>query len=341
MRKHKWNEDTRVKIPATLHFLKLGYEYQSLNDADIDFNTKIFINRFKPAIEKINGRDYSSLEIENILQEIHELIRNNDLGRAFYRRLTDTTAETRLVDFDRPENNDFAIADELPFTVKRDSEEGSFRPDINILVNGIPLAFLEVKKPNNDQGIQAEFSRMINKRLVTPGYQKYFNLIQIVSFSNNMEYEDNDSVSAELIRAGSFYTAPNGRKTSFSFFREDIKNYHRDYLYRNIDDETARNIIGDLGYNPSEYDTPEFKENSSVMTPCNRFVTSLFDRERFLYILHYGILYIKSQPMQKHIMRYPQFFATRAIIKRLASGGKRGIIWHTQGSRQNRTFSLC
>ena len=45
------------------------------------------------------------------------------------------------------------------------------------------LAFLEVKKPNNDQGIQAEFNRMINKRLATPGYQKYFNMIQVVSFS--------------------------------------------------------------------------------------------------------------------------------------------------------------
>ena len=50
-----FNEDTRVKIPATLQFLRLGYQYQSMNDSDIDFNTKIFINRFKPALEKING----------------------------------------------------------------------------------------------------------------------------------------------------------------------------------------------------------------------------------------------------------------------------------------------
>ena len=35
---------------------------------------------------------------------------------------------------------------------------------------------------------------------------------------------------------------------------------------------------------------------------------------------------------QKHIMRYPQFFATRAIIKRLGEKDKNGIIWHTQGS---------
>lgn len=35
-----FNEDTRVKIPATIQFLKIGYDYQSLKDADIDFQTK-------------------------------------------------------------------------------------------------------------------------------------------------------------------------------------------------------------------------------------------------------------------------------------------------------------
>ena len=64
-----FNEDTRVKIPATLQFLRLGYQYQSMNDSDIDFNTKIFINRFKPALEKINGRSFSNGEVWNVLDE--------------------------------------------------------------------------------------------------------------------------------------------------------------------------------------------------------------------------------------------------------------------------------
>ena len=29
-----WNEDMRVKFPATVQFMRLGYEYQSLKDAD-------------------------------------------------------------------------------------------------------------------------------------------------------------------------------------------------------------------------------------------------------------------------------------------------------------------
>src|SRR5437588_6379525 len=31
-------------------------------------------------------------------------------------------------------------------------------------------------------------------------------------------------------------------------------------------------------------------------------------------------------------MRYPQYFATRAIERTIDSGVKKGIIWHTQGS---------
>ena len=88
----------------------------------------------------------------------------------------------------------------------------------------------------------------------------------------------------------------------------------------------------DCGYNPDETDTPEFAENLKAGTPCNSFVTSVFDKERFLYFLQYGIMFISSQIPEKHIMRYPQFFATRKIIERLETGGKGGIIWHTQGS---------
>ena len=159
-----FNEDTRVKIPATIQFLRLGYNYQSLKDADVDFNTKIFINRFKPALEKINNREFTFDEIKSILTDINNVIRNNDLGKEFYYWLINPTEKVKLIDFDNIENNDFAVVDELPFNVQESSQEGSFRPDINILINGMPLAFLEVKKPNNEGGIQKEFDRMIKKK---------------------------------------------------------------------------------------------------------------------------------------------------------------------------------
>lgn len=342
-----FNEDTRVKFPATAHFLRLGYEYQSLKNAQVDFETKIFINRFKPALEKINNREISDEEIYTLIGELNLLLKNNDLGKEFYNRIISTEYNLKIIDFENINNNDFAVVDELPFSIKEGTEEGSFRPDINILINGMPLAFLEVKHPNNSGGIQVEFERMINKRLVNDDYKKYFNLIQIVSFSNNMEYEEADDDVAEDVKAGSFYTTPNGFNTSFSFFREDIQGYHAKYKLKDVSIDEVKEIVKDGGYNPAETDTAEFATNMLDTSPCNRFITSFYDKERFMYMLHYGIMFLteikkihndttnKDEEIpikQKHIMRYPQFFATRAIIKRLGEKDKNGIIWHTQGS---------
>jgi len=342
-----FNEDTRVKFPATIQFLRLGYEYQSLKGSRVDFETKIFIDRFKTSLERINKRKIANDELFTLLAEINTLIKNNDLGKEFYKRLISSEHPLKLIELDDYKKNDFAIVDELPFSIKEGTEEGSFRPDINILVNGIPLAILEVKHPNNSGGIQVEFERMINKRLKNDEYKKYFNLIQIISFSNNMEYEDADDDIADQVKAGSFYTTPNGQSTTFSFFREDIKEYHSNYKLKDIDEENIRYIVKDGGYNPDETDAPEFITNLSDSTPCNRFITSFYDKKRFLYMLRYGIMFLteikkvhnvstntdEEIPIkQKHIMRYPQFFATREIIKRFSKKDKNGIIWHTQGS---------
>jgi type I restriction enzyme R subunit len=327
--------------------MRLGYEYQSLKDARIDFGTKIFIDRFKKALEKINGRIISNEEISALLSEINTIIQNNDLGREFYKRLLSSEHPIRLLDLNNYKNNDFAVVNELPYIITKGTEEGSFRPDINILINGMPLAFFEVKHPDNSGGIQVEFERMINKRLKNDDYKKHFNFIQIVAFSNNMEYENSDDDIAEEVKAGSFYTTPNGQNTSFSFFREDIKNYYDNYKLKQIDEDTIKYVVRDGGYDPNETDTPEFKTNTSNLTPCNKFITSFFDKERLIYMLRYGIMFLteikkiyntstnKDEEIpikQKHIMRYPQFFAARAIIDRFKEKNKNGIIWHTQGS---------
>lgn len=322
-----FNEDTRVKIPAAIQFLRLGYEYQSLKDMEIDSETKIAVNRFKPALEKLNGKTYTLEETAQVLSEINSVIKNNDLGKEFYHWLIHHGHRPKLIDFEHPENNDFAIVCELWFGEER---TGSFRPDINILVNGIPLAFLEVKKPNNEGGIQREFRRMLNERLQIPEFRKYFNMFQLVAFSNNMPYEnDDDAVSADEIRAGSFYSTPNGNNTTFQFFRDETPKMSG---FSDISLDTVKYVLKDNHYNASESDTPEFQVNNDPFTPCNAFVTSLFDKGRLLYYLHYGITFVDGKVPEKHIMRYPQYFAAIAIEERLQNGGKSGIIFHTQGS---------
>ena len=316
-----FNEDTRVKIPATVQFLRLGYGYQSLKGIELHTETRIAVNRFKSAIERINGREFTDEEIAALLDDIHSVIRNNDMGRAFYRWLIDPQDNVRLIDFDDIGNNDFAVVDELTFGKEGTEGEkaGSFRPDVTVLINGMPLAFLEVKPPDNEGGIQAEFIRMLDKRLEKPEYKKYFNMLQVVSFSNNMEYEDEDDAAmAEDVRAGSFYTTPNGFRTTFSFFREEQP---KTTGFVDISMDKVKAILKDNHYSPSEADTPEFYTNLDPDTPCNRFVTSLFAKERIMYYLRYGITYVNGAVPEKHIMRYPQYFASQALLKRLEGGG--------------------
>jgi len=54
----KFNEDSRVKIPAILHLCRLGFKYISLNNAVWGTETNIFTEIFKESIVKINTDFY-------------------------------------------------------------------------------------------------------------------------------------------------------------------------------------------------------------------------------------------------------------------------------------------
>jgi type I restriction enzyme R subunit len=336
--RNEFNEDTRVKFPATIHALRLGWKYrsytQALLDGQIDLHTKIFRDSLKAGIEKINNRTFSNEEIQSLIDNINSVISNNDLGKEFYYWLINPGDKVKLIDFENINNNVFEVVDELRFGQNELDEkvaptEDHFRPDINFLVNGLPLAFLEVKKPNNEGGIQVEFNRMVNERYQKAEWRKYFNLIQLTCFSNNMPYESEDDQAAEP-KQGSFYSTPNGSHTTFNFFREekDLSSYP----LLDDDDEAIAKLLEDNDYSREVMETPEYKTNMAVNTPCNSFITSVFMKERFMFLLHYGILYVDEDIKKKHIMRYPQFFASQAILDTLKKGGKSGIIWHTQGS---------
>ena len=145
----KFNEDSRVKIPAILHLMRLGYQYLSLKGQTWDIDTNIFPQLFKAAISKINP-GIEGADVGRLLEDVKLLLDNEDLGRAFFERLSDRS-NTKLIDFENFNNNSFHVVTEL--TCQNGDEE--FRPDITLLINGMPLVFIEVKKPNNKGGIKA------------------------------------------------------------------------------------------------------------------------------------------------------------------------------------------
>ena len=318
----KFNEDTRVKIPSILHLTRLGYEYLSLKDASWDIETNIFKDLFISSIKNINkDKNLKDDEINRLFNDISLSLENDDLGKAFYERLTQKSG-IRLIDFDNFSNNKFNVVTEL--TYKKDDDE--FRPDIILLINGMPLVFIEVKKPNNIDGIRAERKR-INTRFQNKAFKKFVNLTQLMIFSNNMEYDDE---STEAIQ-GAFYATSSYTKPIFNYFREE-EIFDLDEILKPLNEDTENFLLKDTNYSIMKH-SPEFIINKNPNTPTNRLSTSILSIDRLCFILKYSIAYVQeTDAIEKHIMRYPQIFATKAIKLKLDEGVKKGIIWHTQGS---------
>lgn len=337
----KFNEATRVQMPAMVHLTRLGYSYFGKINEDMagnvyDPDTNILIDVFKQQFEFLNPS--AKGEFGQTFRAIRQELANDDLGKSFYKRLT-TASPVRLIDFENPQNNSFHFTAE--FTCKNGQDE--FRPDITLFVNGLPLCFIEVKKPNNHGGIVAESKRMNHERFPNRKFRRFINITQLMIFSNNMEY---DTMGGIVPIQGAFYCTAARESAPFNCFREEnpsnlpIAPFIKEYPYENIKQDDEKRILSDFNCQVIHH-TPEYQTNLDVNTPTNRILTSMCSPERLLFLIKYGIAYVKMEKEvdgkidstdQKHIMRYQQMFASLAIREQLRDGATSGVVWHTQGS---------
>ncbi|MGP1393569.1 MAG: type I restriction endonuclease subunit R [Candidatus Cryptobacteroides sp.] len=337
----QFSEATRVQMPAMVHLTRIGYTYfgklsEDKNGTIYDGDTNILLPIFEQQFKKLNpGHEGEYLQV---LKDIRRELNDDNLGCGFYNRLK-AVSPIKLIDFDNIGNNTFHFTAE--FTCKNGQDE--FRPDITLFVNGMPLCFVEVKKPNNHGGMLAESARMNKERFPNKKFRRFINITQLMIFSNNMEY---DSLGGIVPIQGAFYCTGARSYAPFNCFREEnlsnqkIASFNRDYPYKEIDKVIEKQILAD--YNCQVIHTsPEYQTNLDFNTPTNRILTSMCSPERLLYIIRYGIAYVRMEREvdgkiestdQKHIMRYQQLFASLAIRKKLAEGVKSGVVWHTQGS---------
>lgn len=337
----QFSEATRVQMPAMVHLSRIGYTYfgklsEDQNGTVYDGDTNILLPVFEQQFKNLNpGHEGEFLQV---LKDIRKELNDDDLGRGFYNRLK-AVSPVKLIDFDNTENNTFHFTAE--FTCKNGQDE--FRPDITLFVNGLPLCFVEVKKPNNHGGMLAESERMNKERFPNKKFRRFINITQLMIFSNNMEY---DALGGIVPIQGAFYCTGARAYSPFNCFREEnpaglkVAPFHRDYPYKGIDKSVEKQILSD--YNCQViHSSPEYQTNLDFNTPTNRVLTSMCSPERLLYIIRYGIAYVRMEREvdgkiestdQKHIMRYQQLFASLAIRKKLEEGVKSGVVWHTQGS---------
>lgn len=319
-----YNEITRVQIPALMHLAELGYNFISQkNKPNLDTATNILTDSFTQAFNQLNPNPTKNAK--DVLAEMKKRLNYDDLGKSFYEYLP--KSENQIIDFDNPNNNLYEMMAELPYK--------SFRPDITLFINGLPLVNIEVKQPFAGQGIKEEKDRHI-KRYENPENKVFYNLAQIWLFSDNLPYDE------KTPDQGAFYSA--SYSPIFQRFIEANKlditpppeNDQDDQSHQNHRslEEIQKRVLNE--FNLKNTDTPK----SSKHTPTNSLLTSFCSHKRLCFILKYGISFLKEKSeFKKHIWRYAQMFASLNVLKELQKHYEtnpkdplKGIIWHTQGS---------
>ncbi|WP_100950174.1 type I restriction endonuclease [Helicobacter pylori] len=320
-----YNEITRVQIPALMHLARLGYDFIPTNSKEnkpnLDTATNILTDSFTQAFERLNPNKNA----QDALAEMKKRLNYDDLGKSFYEYLL--KSENQIIDFDNPNNNLYEMMAELPYK--------SFRPDITLFINGLPLVDIEVKQPLAGQGIREEKDRHI-QRYENPENKVFYNLAQIWLFSDNLPYDEKNPDQ------GAFYSASyspifqrfiEANKLDITPPPENDQDYQNHQNHRSLE-EIQKRVLNEFNLK----DTDCLKNPKD--TPTNTLLTSFCSQKRLCFILKYGISFLQEKSeFKKHIWRYAQMFASLNVLKELQKHYEtnpkdplKGIIWHTQGS---------
>lgn len=324
-----FKEDHISQIPALLLLEKLGYTYLTPDEAlamrggkmsnvlledvlrsQLRRINSIRVNRNKEELFSEQNIENGVLAMRNIPMEGGYLSGNEavynllTLGKAFEQSIDgDKKSYTmRFIDWERPEQNVFHVTEE--FAVTRTGTADTYRPDIVLFVNGIPLVVIECKRPD----IKGALDQAISQHLRN---QKDDGIRALYLYS------------ALLLSIGTSYGAYATTGTPAKFWNkwkemfvtpEEEQTYTQqlDELVNTPLDEgrMAHLFEGRFRYVRAYFD--EMAQEKILPTEQDRYLFSLCRPERLLDLIHNFTLYDGGI---KKIARYQQYFT----VKRLRS----------------------
>lgn len=166
----------------------MGYDYIYGPDIDRDYHEVILEDCFKESMMNINPditmemvaeayrvvRDQSLLKLEDVNAAFHKLMIEG-VAVAYKKDGENRTKIVKLVDFERPEINDFKVINQYTII-----DYKTKRPDLLVFINGIPMVLFELKNMVNDMTtVENAYKQVKNYQLDIPSLFKYnaFNVI--------------------------------------------------------------------------------------------------------------------------------------------------------------------
>lgn len=226
------------------------------------------------------------------------------LGKAFEQSIDgDKKSYTmRYIDWQHPENNVFHVTEE--FAVMRTGMNDTYRPDIVLFVNGIPLVVIECKRPDVKGAEEQAISQHLRNQKEDGIRSLYVYSALLLAIGNSF---------------GSYATT--GSPAQFwNKWHEMFPNKEAEQEYRRV----LQNLVDDR-----------------EITPQDEYLYNLCRPERLLELMYHFTIYDAGI---KKLARYQQFFTVKETVERVKviEAGHRngGVVWHTQGSGKSLTMVM-
>ena len=193
-----WNEESLSENPAVQQLEALGYtfvtaetleaERESLKEVVLPRRLAAALKRLNPWLSEDNVqkavRAVTHVAATSLIEASEKLYTTLTYGISLEQDRGDGKKghTVRFLDFDSPTKNEFIVTRQ--YRVKGPKKH--IRPDIVLLVNGIPLAVIECKSPTLGEGWKAEaidqFSRYqeLETRYHDLGAPKLFESVQVL-----------------------------------------------------------------------------------------------------------------------------------------------------------------
>lgn len=181
-------EQLAIEILGHVGYTYLSPEIQESERSDL--SDVILKTQLRESITSLNSnipadaREYALKQVINLSSQ--NLIDNNE---TFHRMLTegvpveyqkdgDTVGNSvRLIGFENPTNNSLIVTNQ--FTVHHDNDKR--RPDIVLLINGLPLVVIELKNPTDENAtVHKAFTQLQNYKTAIPKLF-YYNALLVAS----------------------------------------------------------------------------------------------------------------------------------------------------------------
>lgn len=350
-----FTEDNISQIPALKLLINLGYKYLSSQEAlifregresnailtEVLRERLMHINEIKLGAKKVK---FEASNIEKAIQKLQDISFSEGLvhaGNHIYNLLVfgqaleqsingDKKSHTiQYIDWENPDNNHFYVVEE--FSVMRTGRKDTYRPDIVLFINGIPLVVIECKSPTIKDPIQQAISQHIRNQQEN-GIQSLYAYSQVLMSTSLVQAKYATTNTKE-----EFWAVWKEKEVSFI---ESIEAVVNQPLSKTLEDK----LFADSDYRTNS-DYLAYKEKYELyVAPSeqDKLIYGILSRQRLLPFIKDFILF--EAGIVKKVARFQQFFSINKIIDRIKPlrNGKRkgGVIWHTQGSGKSLTMAM-